>query len=204
MRKDIETRAHKGIEVRAAPDDSEFIGVLEGYAAVFGSNSLEFDSFDGPWVERIQPGAFKRTLKERGDVRALWNHDSGTIIARAPNTLDLSEDDKGLRVKISLVDTSVNRDLLANVRAGNVDSMSFGFNVRNDDFDRKKDEPNVRTLTDVDLIEVSAVVWPAYPDTALAVRSVEAFLATDEPEPKPTAPQPSLREQRLRIALTTR
>lgn len=182
MRKDMETRAHKGIEVRAAPEGSDFIGVLEGYAAVFESNSVEFDSYDGPWVERIAPGAFQRSLEERTDVKALWNHDSGAIIARSPNTLTLGEDERGLKVEISLADTSTNRDLLANVRAGNVDSMSFGFEVKEHSFEERKDEPNLRTLQDVELHEVSAVTWPAYPDTALAARSAEQFLQAQEEE----------------------
>ena len=179
MRKDLEIRANKGIEVRAAPDGTDYIGVLEGYASVFNSDSVEFDSRAGPWVEQVAPGAFKRSLETRTDVKALWNHDAGQIIARSPNTLNLSEDERGLKVEISLVDTSLNRGLMANVRAGNVDAMSFGFEVV-DDAMEKREGKTYRILRDVELHEVSAVVWPAYPDTALASRSVENFLQAQE------------------------
>lgn len=178
----IETRACKGIEIREAPEGTDYIGVLEGYAAVFESNSVEFESFDGPWVEQVERGAFKRSLETRQDVKALWSHDSSQIIARSPNTLKLEEDERGLHIEMSLVDTNLNRDLLANVRGGNVDSMSFGFEVIEDEFQRSKDKnvPSKRTLKDVELYEVSAVVWPAYPDTKLAERSVEKFLQAQE------------------------
>ena len=95
--------------------------------------------------------------------------------------LNLSEDERGLKVEISLVDTGLNRDLMANVRAGNVDAMSFGFEVIDDTME-KRDGKTYRILRDVELHEVSAVVWPAYPDTALAARSVENFLQAQEAE----------------------
>jgi HK97 family phage prohead protease len=170
-----ETRAIKGIEVRAAPEGSDSIGVLEGYAAVFNSDSVEFEGWEKNWIERIEPGAFARSLREQPDIKALWSHRSDMPIARAPGTLDIREDDTGLKVSIQLADTTVGRDLLANVRAGNVDAMSFGFEMRSQRIE-ENDDIVVRTLTDVDLIEVSAVVWPAYPDTSLAIRSIEREL----------------------------
>lgn len=182
----LERRANKGVEVREAPADSGFIGILEGYAAVFDSDSVEFDSRKGPWVERIKPGAFARSLTEKPDVVALWSHRSDMPIARTPD-LTLTEDERGLRVEIPLVDTGTNRDLLANVRAGIVDAMSFGFEVVKDAWN-KAEARAIRTLEDVVLHEVSAVVWPAYPDTTLAARSAEEFLQSEE-EPE-TAPEP--------------
>jgi len=115
--KTIQTRALHGLTVREAAKDSGFIGILEGHAAVFDSDSLPFDGWGKPWVERIQRGAFSRTLKEQPDVKALWSHRSDAILARSPDTLSLAEDERGLRVEISLIDTQQNRDVLASVRA---------------------------------------------------------------------------------------
>lgn len=186
MSKKIETRACKGLEIREAPEDSGFIGILDGYAAVFNSDSVRFAGWKNDWIERINSGAFKRSLEEREDVAALWSHDHSQILARAPQTLNLEEDERGLKVEISLVDTTVNRDLVANVRAGNVDSMSFGFEVLGEEWkiNKEKDnnDPDIRTLTDVELHEVSAVLWPAYEDTKLAVRSHEQFCKSQEEE----------------------
>lgn len=163
-------RAIRGIEVREASKDSGFIGVLEGYAAVFNSDSVPFTGYEKPWVERIAPGAFTRSLREHPDVKALWSHRSDAIIGRAPDTLKLEEDARGLRVQIMLIDTQQNRDILASVRAKQVDAMSFGFTAKSVRWD-EGDERDVRTLEDVTLDEVSPVVWPAYTDTVLSARS---------------------------------
>jgi HK97 family phage prohead protease len=173
---DKEIRYFQEIELR---DDNQTddgtIGMLEGYAAVFNSDSVLMGR-STKFVERIAPGAFTRTISERPDVRALWNHESGAVIARAPKTLTLTEDEKGLKASIRLVDTTVNRDLIANVKAGNVDGMSFGFRVVAEEWrDDKENKREIRTLLDVDLLEVSAVTFPAYTDTSIAERSLEEY-----------------------------
>lgn len=172
----LETRSVKGLTVREAAKDSGYIGTLVGHAAVFDSDSLEFSGWEKPWVERIAPGAFKRTLVEMPDVRALYQHDSAEVLGRAPNTLRLSEDKRGLAIEIQLVDTQLNRDTLTNVRAGNLDAMSFGFvprSVKWDDGEKR----DVRTLLDVDLHEVSVVTWPAYPASSVGARGLSPEVA---------------------------
>ena len=53
--------------------------------------------------------------------------------------------------------------------------MSFGFRVRKDAWDRPKDvnAPVIRTLLDVDLLEVSPVAFPAYPQTEVQARNLD-------------------------------
>lgn len=167
----LEIRNTKGLEFRAAPEGSEFIGTLVGYAAVFDSPSLEFSGWDKPWIERIAPGAFKRSLTEQPDVKALYQHDTGDILARSPKTLTLREDDKGLSVEMALVDTQRNRDTYRLVRAGVLDSMSFGFAPRATKWE-EGEKQDVRTLLDVDLYEVSVVTWPAYPAASVGARGL--------------------------------
>lgn len=199
-----ETRTARGLELREAPKDSGLLGVLVGYASVFNSDSLEFDGYERPWVERVAPGAFKRSLSENPDVFALWQHDPAQVIARAPDTLTLAEDERGLRVEIGLPDTTTARDLLARVKAKVVDAMSFGFTVKSQKWE-EGEQRDLRTLLDVDLFEVSAVVWPAYPETALAVRSHEEFRKSRQTPPAPPAAAPQNfqtdhdRERRFRI-----
>ena len=171
-----ERRAVSGLEARAADAESAkksgIIGTLRGYAAKFNCDSVPLGGF----IERIAPGAFKRTLVENPDVVALWNHDSGQPVARAPQTLSLSEDETGLRCEISLADTADNRDLLTRVQQGIVRGMSFGFTTRADAWVAGQDgAPDLRTLVDVDLFEVSPVTWPAYPDTEIATRAHAEF-----------------------------
>lgn len=148
------------LEVRA---DGQTVA---GYAAVFDSVT----DIGGMFREKIAPGAFKPSLK--GDVRALWNHDSSHVLGRTKaGTLRLNEDDKGLAVEIDLPDTQAGRDLRENMRLGNVDGMSFGFRVTKQEWDETGDTP-LRTIQEVELFEVSAVTFPAYEDTELALRSL--------------------------------
>jgi HK97 family phage prohead protease len=185
-----ETRHLRGLELREAPKDSGLLGVLAGYAAVFDSDSVKLGGYDGGFIERVARGAFKRSLTESPEVFALWQHDPAQVIARSPDTLTLAEDERGLRVEIGLPDTTTARDLLARVRAKIVDAMSFGFTVREQTWQQRDGQPDLRTLTDVDLFEVSAVVWPAYPETTLAVRSHEQWRKSINP-PASSLPAPA-------------
>jgi len=168
-------------EVRFKDEDKR---TLEGYASIFNTPTDL-----GNFSEVIVPGAFSRALSEGQDVRALVEHDPARIIGRTKNnTLELREDEKGLFTRIELPDTSVGRDLAALVERGDIDAMSFGFTVRSDRWERSEGK-NVRYIEDVDLFDISAVSFPAYPDTEIALRSM--------PEDKPD----DLRRRRLDIRL---
>lgn len=193
------------IEVRAAEGSP---ATLIGYASVFNS-ATDIGWFD----EQVQPGAFARSLAEGDDIRALFNHDIDQIIGRrSAGTLRLSEDATGLRVEIDLPDTTVARDLAANIAVGNIDGMSFGFRVREESWelgDEKTGQRDLRKLLDVELVEVSAVTFPAYPDTSIAKRSREHAAAPQNQsqtghdaagESRNVKPQPSLEVLRLRAA----
>lgn len=171
---DIRRLPVEDVEIREADDGSMS---LRGYAAVF--NSLSEPIF-GMFRERIAPGAFKRSIADGDhDVYALWQHDSSFPLARkSKGTLRLAEDKRGLAVEIDLPATSYGRDAAEAVRSGLVDKMSFGFGVP-EGGDRLTDERSedgypIRELTDVELYEVSPVTFPAYPDTQLSARSLEA------------------------------
>lgn len=169
----LEFRASKGIEVREDKKDG-FIGTLEGYAAVFNSESRDF----GGWREIIRPNTFARSLKDMPDVRALHAHFPHEILGRTTaNTLELAEDSRGLHARIHLVDTQAGRDVLTNIRSGNLDAMSFGFVPRKHAWQNRSDKRDydLRELLDVDLHEVSVVTWAAYEDTEIAARDYKLF-----------------------------
>lgn len=145
-----------------------------GHAAVFDRLSEDLGGFR----ERIQRGAFRKVLDRNPDVRFLFNHDANQVMARTKSgTMELSEDPKGLRVYAKLAPTQAARDLRVLVKRGDVDQMSFGFAVRGPnggkDVWAEEDGQTVRTIIAFsDLFDVSAVVYPAYPQTDASVRSV--------------------------------
>lgn len=154
-----------GVETRAGDDGKR---TLVGYAAIFNSDTKIGDYF----IERIAPTAFNGALSS--DVRALVDHDTGRVIGRTKSgTLRLAVDERGLKVEIDVPDTADGRDLWTLVERADISGMSFGFRVTHDEWDETGDLP-VRTIHEVELFEVSAVAFPAYDDTALGVRSLEA------------------------------
>jgi hypothetical protein len=169
MTEKIETRrlTVNDFEVRQGPagDGMSF----SGYAAVFNSDSEPL-----PFVERIAPGAFKRSLKSKNNIRMYLNHDSSMLLATTrAKTLRLMEDDRGLKVEADLPDTTVGRDLSTLIQRGDVDSMSFGFSVPPKG-DSWSDDGMVRELKEVRLYEVSVVTgFPAYQATSASVRSLD-------------------------------
>lgn len=160
----IERRALTAAPVLRADDGAK---VARGYAALFNNRTMIGDWFE----EEIAPGAFTRTLKD-ADVRALVDHDTGRVIGRSgAGTLRLNEDEKGLFVEIDLPDTSDGRDLAVQLERGDISGMSFGFRVLAEIWDETEETP-IRTILEAELFEVSAVAFPAYPDTEIALRSL--------------------------------
>jgi HK97 family phage prohead protease len=132
-----------------------------GYAAVFNSPSEPL-----PFIERIAPGAFKRSLKARNDIKLLWNHDTGSVLGSTrAGTLKLEEDNYGLRVTAMLPETTLGKDVRTLVQRGDVNAMSFGFSVPANG-DSWNTEGTERTLRSVRIHEVSIVAFPAYTSTA--------------------------------------
>lgn len=153
---------------------------LGGYAIVFNRWSVDLGGFK----EQIAPEAVDRTLKENLDVRAFYDHDSGKVIGRlTAGTLRVDKDKRGLRVEIDVPDTSVGNDLLVSVERRDITGMSFGFRVAAGGAEWEEDaDGNVtRTITDMRVHEVSVVSMPAYPDSSVAVRSLEAYRAEHRP-----------------------
>ena len=173
----LETRVNPAqFEVRETEDGMQFTG----YAAVFNSDSQPL-----PFTERIAPGAFRGSLRNRNDIKLLWNHDTASVLGSSrAGTLRLTEDDRGLYVEAMLPNTSMGRDARELISRGDVDSMSFGFTVARGG-DEWSSDGSVRTLTKINLHEVSIVAFPAYTATAgsTAVRGLDKIAQRAEVDP---------------------
>ena len=143
---------------------------LEGYAAAFNNVDRVKDI--------IHPGAFAKTISERGNkTRLLWQHDSKEVIGKP---VELREDDRGLFLRAIISDTAKGRDALALLKDGAVDSMSIGYEVVASDFEQKDGE-TIRNLREIKLHEVSLVTFPANEEAVVtAVKQDDAA----EPEEK--------------------
>jgi len=194
-----ELRILKTAELRVKRNGDE-LPKIEGYAAVFDKNSEDMG-----FIERIAPGAFKNSLKT-SDVRALFNHDSNIILGReSSGTLELKEDKKGLFMSVTPPDTQLVRDMvLSPIERGDVTQQSFGFTVQSDDWDYRDNEPSIRTITEIkELFDVSPVTFPAYPDTAVALRSLDKIKKDGSTAAEATATRAKDENVNLEIDLLT-
>ena len=136
------------LQIKATGDD----GTVEGYGSVFGVR----DNYD----DVIAKGAFIQSLKDHkaaGTMPAmLWQHDAEKPIGV---WTAMVEDEKGLRIKGQLaMETVRGKEAHALLKMGALNGLSIGFMSKEWAYDR---ETEVRTLTAIDLWEVSLVTFPA-------------------------------------------
>lgn len=153
---------------------------IVGYAARYNVQSHNLGGFR----ETIAPKAFQRSVRDQmqGEgICALWNHDAsqGILGRTTAGTMTVSEDDKGLRFKVSLDrNQELHRSIFSSIKRGDTNGVSFAFTVAPhgqswaQGYDPEtKEACAFRTLTDVDLIECSPCAFPAYPNTSVDARS---------------------------------
>lgn len=167
---------------------------LSGYAAVFNSPT-RIDSWEGEFDEVIAPGAFKRTIRSGTPVMQ-FDHGNHPLIGSLPiaNIKRLREDARGLYVEANVFDNWMTQPLRDAIREQAISGMSFRFSVVKDDWQpgAGKNDPQLRTLREVKLYELGPVVFPAYAETSVALRSLQRALpdltiGTPEPPAAPTA-----------------
>lgn len=170
MKNKVERRIKNNVDFELRIQDGQTDGMhFTGYAAVFNSDSEPL-----PFTERIMPGAFKRSLKSRNEIKLFMNHNMDKVLGSTrAKTLKLTEDSTGLLAEAILPDTTDGRDLSVLMQRGDVNSMSFGFSVPNGG-DRWSSDGQTRELKEVRLHEVSIVTgFPAYESTSATVRSMD-------------------------------
>nr|DAL10367.1 MAG TPA_asm: prohead serine protease [Caudoviricetes sp.] len=141
--------------------------LVEGYAVVFDSPATH------GFTEIIKKGALDNCNMK--DVPLKYNHnDSFLILARTRNgSLSLEVDDKGLKVRAKLIDTTSNIDIYKSLKAGLLDKMSFAFTVSDEEWDASTD---TRTITGIDcLYDVSIVDTPFYDTTEIYARALNTL-----------------------------
>lgn len=156
------------LELREEPAG---LPTIRGYAVVWNARSVLIWDF----YEQFAPRAFGDPIAN--EVAALWSHDAASVLGRTRNgTLQLSNDDTGVFFSISPPDTQPGRDAVALIRRGDVDSMSFAFDVlpNGDEWIINDRNEPLRIVRSARLVEVSPVAFPAYPATSAAVRTQPA------------------------------
>lgn len=122
------------------------------------------------FIERIKAGVFKTALKRNDDVKVLLNHDHNRELASTKDgTAKLEEDNIGLRAEVTITD----KEVVEKARDNKLVGWSFGFYGNSDEMG-SEGERETRTITDLDLIEVSILddtKSPAYYGTSIEARA---------------------------------
>lgn len=216
------------IERRAVGEGEQEQSLLVGHAAVFDQWTTLYEGRYWTWREIVRPGAFRRAIAERQDVRALFNHDPNFVLGRVrSNTLELEEDGVGLMSRTLFPGTQTIRDLVVSpVERDDVTGMSFAFQPRRGDkvIEQLQDDGTrviesvgeritirvqgerrieERELLDLDLFDVSVVTYPAYGGTDVDLRWVpdlrKLIEERDRPHHRPTPVLDRYREWLTRL-----
>lgn len=177
-------------ELRATEDPSGDGLTIDGYAAVFDTPT-RIDSWEGNFDESIAFGAFRRSIGQRLP-KLQFDHGHHPLIGSLPIgtwTSMTEEPGRGLHAIGRLHDNWLVEPVRDAIAEGSVDGMSFRFSVVSEEWRDNagktvgEDElmsllwkpgsrgPLQRTLREVKISEAGPVVWPAYQQTSVGVRS---------------------------------
>ena len=143
---------------------------VSGYGSVFNSQSEDLG-----FIETIDPNAITEETIKRSDVFATLNHDMDKILARCKygsGSLELKCDDKGLYYRFDAPNTDLGDELLEHLNRGEIDSSSFAFTVKRDEWSKGDDGKHYRRILEIDqLFDVSPVYCSAYPEAICQKRN---------------------------------
>ena len=155
--------------------DTDDDGSFEGYASVFNNKDLGNDV--------IKQGSFSNTIKSKKpkQIKLLYQHKTDEPIGVIDS---LAEDTRGLKIKGRLaMGTQKGREVFELMKMGALDSMSIGYRLSQDDY-KYSDKLKKRTISNLDLMEVSMVTFPMNPKAkvtkvklaSMDVRELEKYL----------------------------
>ena len=138
---------------------SEDNGIFTGYGSIFGNEDQGNDI--------VQKGAFTKSLQDRpaSKVKMLFQHKTDEPIGVFE---EIYEDQKGLYVKGKLaLGTQKGRETYELLKIGALDGMSIGFKADPQKQGYNENKRGIRTLKEVDLMEISLVTFPMNEDAVV-------------------------------------
>jgi HK97 family phage prohead protease len=168
-------------EVTRSEEDGDGL-TLEGYAAVFDSPT-EINSWEGRFIETVERGAFSKSISEKTPV-LMFNHGQHPMIGDMPigAITHLREDNRGLFVRARLATNWLIEPVREAIKQGSISGMSFRMRVIKDAWQKPAAGGDMqrRAIQEVSCPELGPVVFPAYLDTEVGVRSREIVNALED------------------------
>lgn len=184
--------------------DTEEERIVEGYATTFNEpyHLYYFDDEGHEVLEQVDRNAFRGA--DLSDVIMQYDHE-GRVFARLSNgTLELSEDEHGLKVRANLGGTALGRGLYEEIKGGYTNKMSFGFTVADASIEDKPDGNYIRTIKRIrKLYDVSAVSYPQNDLTEISARNhCDGEIAEIEAERLRAEEEARIRQEKKESLLT--
>ena len=181
----------KVIEVRSLPaefrdiDTSDDVMKVSGILNIPNAQSAPLNGKDGKaFIETIQPQAFAQAIANAPQIDLLAMHDPSLLLASTDNdSLDLTQNGGGnIQIDATLANTQPAKDTYAMIQDGLMGGLSFGMYVNNCTWGVADDGVTpLRTITDLDIFEVSIVRHPAYESTTIETRNISGTKNIDVP-----------------------
>lgn len=132
--------------------------------------------------EKIAPGAFQRAIEKAKDIHFLAEHDSKQVLSSTRNgSLTLEETDEGLYMEATISPTTWGRNYYQLISDGLIKNLSFGFRALKNSW-TSLDNMAIRTVEELELYEISAVVNPAYIHSSISARSIDIVKDVNVPD----------------------
>lgn len=167
-----ELRAYsESLELRKVDEEGKKKKIC-GYINKFNTRSQYMGFY-----EEVSSNAFDNTLADGHNIYAMYNHDDSKILGSTRSgNLRLFTDEIGLRFELDINENiSYAKDLYELVSNNDINGCSFGFYVNDDSWSRTDEGIDLRTINEVELIEVTITPFPAYLDSEASCRSYDKF-----------------------------
>ena len=157
------------------------VKALDDEARTFSGLAATWDLDLGGDV--IEPGAFKRTLKNwqrsKRVLPLLDSHNGHSVRSVVGKLLEAEEATKGLDASFEVIDGPDGDEVFRRVKGGYVDGLSIGYSAVQVRYPETEDELATgvyRYLKEVRLHEVSVVLWPMNPEARIDTATAKALL----------------------------
>ena len=201
-----------GLRIREATDGAES-RTIEGYALKFGVRSRLLCDWWDNYYEVLEPGCVTREMLDKQDIRLTMFHDRQLVLARSNKgngTLSYEVDKVGVKFWAEMPHTVDGDKALELVSRGDIAGCSFIYSTDEDDsenavsyerLDEKGDDGEDILLRHVKRIDnvydFTITTDPAYEQTDVSKREVEAAGIKFEQQPKPKQIDESKKRERI-------
>lgn len=201
-----------GLRIREATDGAES-RTIEGYALKFGVRSRLLCDWWNNYYEVLEPGCVTREMLDKQDIKLTMFHDRQLVLARSNKgngTLSYEVDKVGVKFWAEMPHTVDGDKALELVSRGDIAGCSFIYTTDEGDsenavsyerLDEKGDDGEDILLRHVKRIDnvydFTITTDPAYEQTDVSKREVEAAGIKFEQQPKPKQIDESKKRERI-------